>query len=252
MKWRVIVMKNGCTSGVKVWFLMIVVCFCHWFWFFCFSVQVVELEDSFSLLLSAASTVLAVDGARIFNYVGAEVRDIGLIRFADSFYLVRWISDFLICSLWFRDGDTLHISEGEDFSSNDRPHSDWVTLNVGGRLFATTRMNLSMLNETPPINHQSPPINHQHQSNPHISFRRGGNSQRTSKHVGTNVLQLHDQLQGQRRSLPGRPQPQVIWTDTELPPTQQTGTGTEPQRSPRGSAVLRHWIHYALSRMTDR
>ena len=155
MKRRVIVMKNGCTSGAKVWFLMTVVCFCRWLWFLCFSAQVVELEDSLSLVLSAASSALAVDGARIFNDVGAEVRDIWLIRFADRFvYFVRWISDILICSLWSRDGDTLHISEGEDFSSSDRPRSDWVTLNVGGRLFATTRMTLSMLNETPPINHQ--------------------------------------------------------------------------------------------------
>lgn len=39
----------------------------------------------------------------------------------------------------FRDQDLLYISEGEDFC-NDR---EWVTLNVGGKQFTTTRMTLT-------------------------------------------------------------------------------------------------------------
>ena len=54
--------------------------------------------------------------------------------------------------LAYRDNDVLYISEGEDFlqptSSNSRNQQqngagEWVTLNVGGKLYTTTRMTLT-------------------------------------------------------------------------------------------------------------
>lgn len=39
----------------------------------------------------------------------------------------------------FRDQELLYISEGEEFCTN----REWVTLNVGGKLFTTTRMTLA-------------------------------------------------------------------------------------------------------------
>lgn len=47
---------------------------------------------------------------------------------------------YLHCMFFFsRDNDLLYISEGGDFCSE----KEWVTLNVGGKLFTTTRMTLT-------------------------------------------------------------------------------------------------------------
>lgn len=47
-----------------------------------------------------------------------------------------------------RNNDFLYISEGDDFISPQQQNSDWVTLNVGGKLFTTTKRTLTMTEPT--------------------------------------------------------------------------------------------------------
>ncbi|KTF71300.1 hypothetical protein cypCar_00049485 [Cyprinus carpio] len=79
-------------------------------------------------LLSAASTKFGIKAANIYNGKGGLIDDIALIR----------------------DDDVLYISEGDSFvdppNNLESPHefhswahTDWITLNVGGRRFTTTR-----------------------------------------------------------------------------------------------------------------
>ncbi|XP_057340893.1 BTB/POZ domain-containing protein KCTD9 [Microplitis mediator] len=87
--------------------------------------KVFMVTHSVRELLQAASTKFNITAKRIFTPQGGEVDDIKLIR----------------------DDDILYVSCGEEFISTDsnpisRNH-DWVTLNVGGKLFTTTRSTLT-------------------------------------------------------------------------------------------------------------
>jgi len=64
---------------------------------------------------------LGIAGKRIFSKTGAEITDLSLIR----------------------DDDHIYISEGEDFSTKGPEDDKWITLNVGGKLFTTTKMTLT-------------------------------------------------------------------------------------------------------------
>uniref|UniRef100_A0A8C8JSF7 BTB domain-containing protein n=1 Tax=Oncorhynchus tshawytscha TaxID=74940 RepID=A0A8C8JSF7_ONCTS len=81
-------------------------------------------------LLSVATNKLGIKACNLYNGKGGLIDDIALIR----------------------DDDVLYVSEGDPFfdpqndvrARDDRPgtHTDWLTLNIGGRLFTTTRSTL--------------------------------------------------------------------------------------------------------------
>ncbi|XP_034939137.1 BTB/POZ domain-containing protein KCTD9 [Chelonus insularis] len=87
--------------------------------------KVLMVTHSIEELLKAASTKFNITAKRVFTPQGGEVDDIKLIR----------------------DDDILYVSCGEEFIAKDnnlmRKNDDWVTLNVGGKLFTTTRSTLT-------------------------------------------------------------------------------------------------------------
>uniref|UniRef100_A0AAR2J5N4 BTB/POZ domain-containing protein KCTD9 n=1 Tax=Pygocentrus nattereri TaxID=42514 RepID=A0AAR2J5N4_PYGNA len=90
--------------------------------------KVVAVYGSLVDLLSVASAKLGIKAASIFNSKGGLIDDLALIR----------------------DDDVLYVSEGDTFVAPLRDpeaphfnaHTDWLTLNVGGRCFTTTRSTL--------------------------------------------------------------------------------------------------------------
>lgn len=96
--------------------------------------KVVALYGSLTDLLSVASSKLGIRASSVYNGTGGLIDDITLIR----------------------DDDVLYVSEGDSFDDvsktkcadpQDDPgcpdwfqtHTDWLTLNVGGCCFTTTR-----------------------------------------------------------------------------------------------------------------
>ncbi|KAE8619104.1 hypothetical protein XENTR_v10009606 [Xenopus tropicalis] len=92
--------------------------------------KVVLVSGSLSDLLSLASIRFGIQATQVFNENGGQIDDVSLIR----------------------DDDILYVSEEESdvdpMNSFDIPeqltggHTDWLTLNVGGRYFTTTRSTL--------------------------------------------------------------------------------------------------------------
>ncbi|XP_061763190.1 BTB/POZ domain-containing protein KCTD9a isoform X1 [Nerophis ophidion] len=92
--------------------------------------KVVAVYGALSDLLSVASNKLGMKASCLYNGKGGLIDDIALIR----------------------DDDVLYVSEGDPFIdcqnevkvSFDKQgaHTDWLTLNIGGRLFTTTRSTL--------------------------------------------------------------------------------------------------------------
>uniref|UniRef100_A0A2I3REN4 KHA domain-containing protein n=1 Tax=Pan troglodytes TaxID=9598 RepID=A0A2I3REN4_PANTR len=90
--------------------------------------QVVAVYGTLSDLLSVASSKLGIKATSVYNGKGGRIDDIALIR----------------------DDDVLFVCEGESFidpQTDSKPpegllgfHTDWLTLNVGGRYFTTTRI----------------------------------------------------------------------------------------------------------------
>uniref|UniRef100_A0A8C5BLV6 Potassium channel tetramerization domain containing 9b n=1 Tax=Gadus morhua TaxID=8049 RepID=A0A8C5BLV6_GADMO len=83
--------------------------------------KVVAVCGSLDDLLSVASTKLGIRASGVYNGSGGLIDDIALIRDDDVLYM--------------SDGDFQRV-----FVFN--PHTDWLTLNVGGRCFTTTRSTL--------------------------------------------------------------------------------------------------------------
>ncbi|MEE6479064.1 hypothetical protein FKM82_012115 [Ascaphus truei] len=92
--------------------------------------KVVAVYGSLSDLLALASTKLGIRAMSVYNEKGGLIDDLALIR----------------------DDDILYVCEGEpfidpqtDFRTPEEVtagHTDWLTLNVGGRYFTTTRSTL--------------------------------------------------------------------------------------------------------------
>ncbi|NXR15584.1 KCTD9 protein, partial [Semnornis frantzii] len=92
--------------------------------------KVVAVYGTLSDLLSVASSKLGIKATSVYNGKGGLIDDIALIR----------------------DDDVLFVCEGEPFidpQTDGRAqeeltgsHTDWLTLNVGGRYFTTTRSTL--------------------------------------------------------------------------------------------------------------
>uniref|UniRef100_A0A3P9MUE0 BTB/POZ domain-containing protein KCTD9 n=1 Tax=Poecilia reticulata TaxID=8081 RepID=A0A3P9MUE0_POERE len=92
--------------------------------------KVVAVYGTLSDLLSVASNKLGIKASCLYNGKGGLIDDIALIR----------------------DDDVLYVSEGDPFidpqsevrvtSDQHGAHTDWLTLNIGGRLFTTTRSTL--------------------------------------------------------------------------------------------------------------
>ncbi|XP_030005863.1 BTB/POZ domain-containing protein KCTD9b isoform X1 [Sphaeramia orbicularis] len=91
--------------------------------------KVVAVYGSLDDLLSVASSKLGIRASSVYNGNGGLIDDISLIR----------------------DDDVLYISDGDSFEDPQedlrgpekcQTHTDWLTLNVGGRCFTTTRSTL--------------------------------------------------------------------------------------------------------------
>ncbi|XP_072122809.1 BTB/POZ domain-containing protein KCTD9-like isoform X4 [Mobula birostris] len=92
--------------------------------------EVVAVYGALSDLLSVASSKLSIKAAHLYNGKGGLIDDIALIR----------------------DDDVLYVSEGEPFIDPEADRkdvddqsvmcTDWITLNVGGQYFTTTRSTL--------------------------------------------------------------------------------------------------------------
>ncbi|XP_030593502.1 BTB/POZ domain-containing protein KCTD9a [Archocentrus centrarchus] len=96
----------------------------------CKNGKVVAVYGTLSDLLSVASNKLGIKASCLYNGKGGLIDDIALIR----------------------DDDVLYVSEGDPFIDPQNEskvtsdplvaHTDWLTLNIGGRLFTTTRSTL--------------------------------------------------------------------------------------------------------------
>nr|XP_033332855.1 BTB/POZ domain-containing protein KCTD9 isoform X2 [Megalopta genalis] len=91
--------------------------------------KVFMITHSLDELLASASSKFNMSAKRIFTSQGGEIDDIKLIR----------------------DDDVLYVSDGQDFISKDKSitknqlnrNSEWITLNIGGKYFTTTRDTLT-------------------------------------------------------------------------------------------------------------
>uniref|UniRef100_A0AAQ5Y749 BTB/POZ domain-containing protein KCTD9 n=1 Tax=Amphiprion ocellaris TaxID=80972 RepID=A0AAQ5Y749_AMPOC len=82
--------------------------------------KVVAVFGSLEDLLTAASSKLGIRASGVYNGNGGLIDDVALIR----------------------DDDVLYISDGDSSEARCQTHTDWLTLNVGGRCFTTTRSTL--------------------------------------------------------------------------------------------------------------
>ncbi|XP_069023019.1 BTB/POZ domain-containing protein KCTD9b isoform X2 [Embiotoca jacksoni] len=91
--------------------------------------KVVAVYGSLEDLLSVAGSKLGIRASSVYNGNGGLIDDITLIRDDDVLYI--------------SDGDSFEDPQ-EDLGGPDQcqTHTDWLTLNVGGRCFTTTRSTL--------------------------------------------------------------------------------------------------------------
>uniref|UniRef100_A0A8C6K8Q6 BTB/POZ domain-containing protein KCTD9 n=1 Tax=Nothobranchius furzeri TaxID=105023 RepID=A0A8C6K8Q6_NOTFU len=91
--------------------------------------KVVAVYGSMEDLLNVASSKLGIRASSVYNGNGGLIDDMTLIRDDDVLYV--------------SDGDSFEDHQ-EDLGGHERcqAHTDWLTLNVGGRCFTTTRSTL--------------------------------------------------------------------------------------------------------------
>lgn len=105
--------------------------------------KVVELVDSFDGLLKLASYNLGIEAQRIFTSNGGEISDIRFIRDDDVLCISAgeaFIESSRECCTYCP--ECKKQSQSMTDTASARSH-DWVTLNVGGKYFATTRGTLT-------------------------------------------------------------------------------------------------------------
>ncbi|XP_029025092.1 BTB/POZ domain-containing protein KCTD9b [Betta splendens] len=92
--------------------------------------KVVAVYGSLEDLLTVASSKLGIRASSVYNGNGGLIDDITLIRDDDVLYV--------------SEGDSLEGERGpqEEPRGPDEGQTDWLTLNVGGRCFTTTRSTL--------------------------------------------------------------------------------------------------------------
>ncbi|XP_070780675.1 BTB/POZ domain-containing protein KCTD9b [Enoplosus armatus] len=95
--------------------------------------KVVAVYGSLEDLLSVASSKLGIRASSVYNGNGGLIDDITLIRDDDVLYISEGDSSEVPLS------DPLEDLRGLE---KDQTHTDWLTLNVGGRCFTTTRSTL--------------------------------------------------------------------------------------------------------------
>ncbi|KAF4109661.1 hypothetical protein G5714_008913 [Onychostoma macrolepis] len=92
--------------------------------------KVVAVYGTLSDLLTVASNKLGIRACNLYNGKGGLIDDIALIRDDDVLYVSG--------------GDAFIDPQSDGKTSDDisGSHTDWLTLNIGGRLFTTTRSTL--------------------------------------------------------------------------------------------------------------
>lgn len=90
--------------------------------------KVVAVYGSLDDLLSVASSKLGIRASSVYNANGGLIDDIALIRDDDVLYI--------------SEGDLFKDPEEEHRETCSQNHTEWLTLNVGGRCFTTTRSTL--------------------------------------------------------------------------------------------------------------
>ncbi|KAJ8025567.1 BTB/POZ domain-containing protein KCTD9 [Holothuria leucospilota] len=117
MKQRVTLLRNGKTTEGKV----------------------ILLPDSRDKLLVEASAALGINATVIYNKYGGRIEDFDLIRDDDILYMSEG-EPFIDPKYSNSDESSSTISNNSVIQRN--PQIQWVTLNVGGTIFTTTRSTL--------------------------------------------------------------------------------------------------------------
>ncbi len=124
-----------------------------------FLLQVVLVTHSLEELLSIAGKKFDINAKRLFIEKGGELDSLDLIkyvRFHMHLFHRSVVNVVLTRLLFYRDDDILYVSAGEPFIKREDAVNgkfrkqgrgrvsvnDWVTLNIGGKCFVTSRSTL--------------------------------------------------------------------------------------------------------------
>lgn len=107
--------------------------------------RVVGVSGDLDELLAAVGEKLGVCVAHLYTVHGALVDDVELIRDDEVVYAATEADSYELCSA-LDTSDVHHeivmLAHNQVASSGDSKPSDWITLNVGGQKFTTTRSTL--------------------------------------------------------------------------------------------------------------
>lgn len=111
--------------------------------------KIIAVTDERDLgnLLEEAGCKLGIDAKIFYSPVGAILDDVNLVRDDDLYYVSEgepFRSPLRPTSVPHSSGDSVAVKGPVHKPSSDTdPQTEWVTLNVGGRLFTTTRSTLT-------------------------------------------------------------------------------------------------------------